>query len=398
MPQSNDLSRSLAALGPAAGSFTVDFPEHRQASGWRRFLPWVFGLLTLFALVLVVLHFGTIEQFTRLAWSARPEWFLLACVAQVATYGCASLVWRQALRRAGHPRSLSTLVPLGIAKLFTDQVVPSGGISGAILVARGLARRGVPTIVTMAVLLVGLVSYFGAYLASVLTSLGILRLHNRANAALFVVVAIFVAIVVAIPTGVLWMKQWAHRLPAIWVRRLPGTALLLKAIAEAPTDLLRDPVLPAETVILEFAVFALDALTLWLVFRALGDTPAIWAAYVSFIMASMAATLGPIPLGLGTFEAACVGMLSLLGVTIETALAATLLLRGSRSGYPWCQVCGLPNDRSLRDDHLATLVCLKRELWEPGARDRTKPWLNEAELMRPTRSRGRTWSSGLRSR
>jgi len=109
---------------------------------------------------------------------------------------------------------------------------------------------------------------------------------------------------------------------------LPGTALLLKAISEAPTDLLRDPVLLAETVILEFEVFALDALTLWLVFRALGDTPAIWVAFVSFIMASMVATLGPIPLGLGTFEAACVGMLSLLGVAIETALAATLLLRG----------------------------------------------------------------------
>jgi uncharacterized membrane protein YbhN (UPF0104 family) len=128
------------------------------------------------------------------------------------------LVWRQALRRAGHPRSLSTLVPLGIAKLFTDQVVPSGGVSGAILVARGLARRGVPTTVTMAVLLVGLVSYFGAYLASLLTSLGILWLYNRANAALFVAVAIFVAIVVAIPSGVLWMKQWAYCVPAIWVR------------------------------------------------------------------------------------------------------------------------------------------------------------------------------------
>src|SRR5271166_5678267 len=157
-----------------AGSRPVDFPEAGQASGWRRLLPWAFGLLTLFALVLVVLHFGTIEQFTRLAWAARPEWFLLACVAQAATYVCASLVWREALRRAGHPRSLSTLVPLGIAKLFTDQVVPSGGVSGAILVARGLARRGVPTTVTMAVLLVGLVSYFGAYLASALTSLGIL--------------------------------------------------------------------------------------------------------------------------------------------------------------------------------------------------------------------------------
>ena len=312
-------------LGASAGSFPVDFPEPGQASGWRRLLPWAFGLVTLFALVLVVLHFGTIEEFTRLARAARPEWLFLVCVAQAATYVSASLVWRQALRRAGHPRALSTLIPLGIAKLFTDQVVPSGGVSGAILVVRGLTRRGVPTNVAMAVLLVGLVAYFGAYLAAVLTSLGILWLHDRANAALFVVVSIFVVIVVA---GVLWMKQWADRLPAIWLRRLPGTALLLRAIAKAPTDLLRNPVLLGETVMLEFAVFALDALTLWLAFRALGDTPAIWVPFVSFIMASMAATLGPIPLGLGTFEAACVGMLSLLGVAIEAALAATLLLRG----------------------------------------------------------------------
>jgi uncharacterized membrane protein YbhN (UPF0104 family) len=315
-------------LGAAADSFPVDFPEHGQASGWRRLLPWVFGLLTLFALVLAVLHFGTLEQFTRLAWAARPQWLLLACVAQAATYVCASLVWRETLRRAGHPRSLNTLVPLGIAKLFTDQVVPSGGVSGAILVARGLARRGVPTSVAMAVLLVGLVSYFAAYLASVLISLGILWLHGHQNTALLVVVAIFVVIVVAIPSGVLWMRQWANRLPVRWLRRLPGTALLLGAIAKAPTDLLRDPVLLAETAALELAVFVLDALTLWLVFRALGETPAIWIPFVSFIMASMAATIGPIPLGLGTFEAACVGMLTLLGAAIETSLAATILLRG----------------------------------------------------------------------
>jgi hypothetical protein len=91
---------------------------------------------------------------------------------------------------------------------------------------------------------------------------------------------------------------------------------------------LLDPGLLAETIALEFAIFAFDALTLWLMFRALGDEPAVWVAFVSFIMASMAATLGPIPLGLGTFEAGCVGMLSLLGVAIETALAATILLRG----------------------------------------------------------------------
>jgi len=42
----------------------------------------------------------------------------------------------------------------------------------------------------------------------------------------------------------------------------------------------------------------------------------------------MAATIGPIPLGLGTFEAGAVGTLHFLGVSIEAALAGTLLLRG----------------------------------------------------------------------
>jgi uncharacterized protein (TIRG00374 family) len=315
-------------LAAGVDLFRPDFLEPEQVSGWWRLSSWAFGLLTLLALILVVAHLGTIEEFTRLAMEAAPYWFFLACVAQMATYVCAALVWRQALKRAGHPRPLSTLVPLGIAKLFTDQVVPSGGVSGAILVARGLVRRQVPTNVAMGALLVGLVSYFAAYLASALTGFGILWFHHRANVALFLVVAIFVAIVVAIPSGVLWMKQWGHRLPGSWIRRLPGTAHLLRAIAESPTDLLLDPVLLGETVALEFAIFALDALTLWLMFRALGNDPAIWIVFVSFIMASMAATLGPIPLGLGTFEAGCVGMLSFLGMAIETALAATILLRG----------------------------------------------------------------------
>src|SRR5579872_7010098 len=144
--------RDLAA---GVGRFGPDLLEQDRAARWWRFSSWAFGLLTLLALILVVAHLGTIEEFTRLAMEATPYWLLLACVAQAATYVCAALVWRQALQRAGHPRPLTTLVPLGIAKLFTDRVVPSGGVSGAILVARGLARRQVPPNVAMGALLVG---------------------------------------------------------------------------------------------------------------------------------------------------------------------------------------------------------------------------------------------------
>jgi uncharacterized membrane protein YbhN (UPF0104 family) len=44
-------------------------------------------------------------------------------------------------------------------------------------------------------------------------------------------------------------------------------------------------------------------------------------------MASIVVTLGPIPLGLGSFEATSTATLGLLGVPIENAFAATMLLR-----------------------------------------------------------------------
>ena len=131
--------------------------------GVRRLLPWIFGLLGVLALILAVSQFGSLERIVELARSARPAWLFLAVLVQAATYVCAALVWRQALRYAGHPRTLWTLVPLGIAKLFTDQVLPSGGISGTMLVVTGLIRRRVPAEVAMAAMLAGLVSYEIAY-------------------------------------------------------------------------------------------------------------------------------------------------------------------------------------------------------------------------------------------
>ena len=49
---------------------------------------------------------------------------------------------------------------------------------------------------------------------------------------------------------------------------------------------------------------------------------------MSFILASVVATLSPIPLGLGSFEGTCTGLLHLMGGRLEASLAATLILRG----------------------------------------------------------------------
>jgi len=89
---SQHLPAESQSPGPGNRSFRDDFLEQDHASGWWRLSSWAFGLLTLLALVLVVVHVGTIEQFTRLALAATPYWFFLACLSQAATYVCAALV------------------------------------------------------------------------------------------------------------------------------------------------------------------------------------------------------------------------------------------------------------------------------------------------------------------
>jgi uncharacterized membrane protein YbhN (UPF0104 family) len=292
-------------------------------------LPWLPALVALPALIAAVLHYGSLEKFVALAQTARPEWLLPGVAAQVATYVFAALSWRQVLRRAGQPRPFRTLFRLSVAKLYTDQAIPTGGVSGTILVVTALTRRGVPRHLAMAALLVSMTSYYGADVFAAVACLGLLWLHHDADFAVLGLVSVFVLAEVAIPTAVLWAKSRANHddLPA-WVRRLPGVDALVDAVADAPGDLLRDPRLLAGTFGCQVTIILLDSLTLWLVCRAIGMPVAPWVAFCGFTIGAIVAMISPSPLGLGTFEAGTTGMLVLLGMPIEAALSATVLLRG----------------------------------------------------------------------
>jgi len=50
--------------------------------------------------------------------------------------------------------------------------------------------------------------------------------------------------------------------------------------------------------------------------------------FASFMLSTLARTLGPVPGGSASFEAASVATLKLMGVPIAAGLAATLLFRG----------------------------------------------------------------------
>jgi uncharacterized protein (TIRG00374 family) len=298
-------------------------------SGWRRLLSWLPTLIVVPALVAIVWQYSSLERFASLVENARPQWLLPALVSQIATYVFAALAWRVVLHRVGQQRPFWTLFRLSIAKLYTDQAIPTGGISGTVLVMKALTRRGVPGPAAMAALLVGMVSYYAADVAAALACLILLWLHDDASFAILALVAAFVAVEIAIPSAVLWARRHAsHERVRGWVDRLPGVRAILEAVADAPTDLLRDPALIAAAFGCQLAIILLDSLTLWLVCQAIGTPVAFWVAFCGFSIGAIVAMIAPSPLGLGTFEAGTTGMLMVLGMPLEAALSATILLRG----------------------------------------------------------------------
>jgi len=343
------------------GQSGQDEPDLPRRS-WRIGASWLFGLLVLASVILVASAFTEIQHFAELARAAQPAWLLAALLLQALTYLCAAGVWYGTLRRTGVHRSFWSIVPLGLAKLFTDQALPTGGIGGTLLVVRGLERRGIPSGVGMAAILIGLVSFYIAYLIAVISALAVLYGNHVLDSLMIAAAVAFVPIACSIPTLVLAVRHWSRRKPADgrlaqllgWFSHLPGFSALMSAMAESPGALLRSPFAFIEPTILQVLIFALDAGTLWVMLRAVGADGAPMAALAAFVMASLAATVGPMPLGLGTFEAVCVTVLHLQGFSVEAALTATLLLRGFTFWLPMIPGLALARRELRRPKHGAS--------------------------------------------
>jgi len=312
-PQNNGITSSLPLLTPKAQS--------------HRFRSVFMGILLLSGVVAAVTHLGEIQHFAQLARQAQPIWLLIALLLQVGTYVCAAAVWHETLWYGNVHYPLFSLVPLGLAKLFSDQALPSGGVSGTGFFVAALKRRGVSTDLCMATMLVSLVTYYTAYLISALVSVALLWFYHAIHLWIIALVGLFCLVAVAIPTGALWLKHWGKRSLPRLLNRSPGIRDLLEGFTHAPGYLLRNPFLVAKATLFYATIFLLDAATLWAMLHAVGQNVSFLVAFPSFVVASIVATLGPVPLGLGTFEASSVALLKALGVPIEAGLTATLLLR-----------------------------------------------------------------------
>jgi len=303
----------------------ADSPVKGFFSSWRG---WFLAALLVSGLVIAALHWADVEHFGKLLTEAQPLWLVAAAALQLVTYVGLAAQWWLVLRKARTPPEPGKLLRLTLAKHFADQVVPTAGLSGNVLLVDRLVGLGVPRANAVAALLLQIIAYYISYALGALWVLVVLWWKHRSSLLLITAVLAFLVVAVGIPALTLWLhRRGRQRLPQ-WVQRWSKVKRFFELVGEAPSGLVRDPQLIAWLAFLNLLVFIADALTMQACILALGVTAPLSAGYVAFMLASIAVILGPVPMGLGSFEAVSIAMLRLFGVPFEAALSATLLFRG----------------------------------------------------------------------
>ena len=295
---------------------------------------WLLTALVLAGLVFAIRHFAQFEQFVALARKAQPIWLLAALALQALTYLSVAAGWSAVLRRAGSSQPITRLIPVAISKLFADQAIPGAGLGGSLLLIEHLTRLGTPRGAAMAALLVSMIGYYASYAVLALVMLFVLWSHSQATPLLTGLVTTFLIVAIAIPSLALWLRRRGSQPLPPRIEQIGPLQKLLQIVGEAPERLIRDKALVGKVTLFNGSVFLADAATLAACLLAVGEPLDLPTAFIALMAGSIAMTLTPIPLGLGTFEASCIGMLTLLGVPIEPAVAATLLLRGMTLWLP----------------------------------------------------------------
>jgi len=293
-------------------------------SSWRR---WLLAALIIGGLIVGALHWGDVKKFAELTAKARPAWLAAALLLQVSTYVSLSAQWWLVLRKAGSGRPMLRLLPLTITKLFADQVVPTAGMSGNVLLVDRLKSIGVPREHAMAAIILAILAYYLSYAAGTVIAVAMLALRGKLSLLPLAVAALLLTVATAIPAAILWLRDKGDDALPGWLRR-ESVREMFEMVGEAPRELVRDPRLIIKLGLLNFAVFVADAGTLLVCLFALGLHAPFDAAFVGFTMAAIVTLLGAVPLGLGSFEATSIATLRLMGVPFEAALSATLLYRG----------------------------------------------------------------------
>ena len=311
-----------------AGSSSVPATTARGSSSRRRYarwIPWLLAAAVLASVIFIALHYSEGREFAKMLEEAKPSWLIVAVRLQAATYAAQGEVFRAAVQE----RSLSRwwLYQLSLAKLFLDQALPSGGITSTVLAAAALEQKGISRAAAVSSAAINLVSYHTGYVVALAVAVLFIGLFGPSATLILIFAGLFLLFGIGLTVVILLL---AGRRTAPWrkVLRLPVLKHMVDFVKETDPQIMRDPKLLAEVTLWQIAIFLLDAATMWVLIRSLGTSAPVVAVFASFTVSSLFRTMGIVPGGLGTYEAASIFTLRAIGLNFPLALSATLLFRG----------------------------------------------------------------------
>jgi Mg2+-importing ATPase len=305
---------------------------------------WLVGAAALVAVIITALHFSEERQVMHVAEAAQPAWLLFAFVLQALTYLAQGESYRVVTRAARASLSWWEAYRLSLARLFVDQALPVGGVSGTIVVAQALEARGLKRGIVMACVVVEFVGNYIAFAATLAAALVIAFALHRAGVFIVSVAVVFLLFCVACIAGALSLS--GRRTVPRLIARIPLIRSGVRSLQQADPSFSRRPTLITQSALLQLVIQLLDAGTVWALVRACGGDAPLAGVFASFTIATLLRTVSVTPGGLGAFEAASTYSLKLVGVPLPVALSATLLFRGLSFWLP--MVPGLVFARPLR--------------------------------------------------
>ena len=287
------------------------------------------GLLVLIALIVFVyMHVGDTKKFLSLLGSAEPWWLVFAIGMQIATYMSVGLIWFRITHSAKFYIPLGALARLSLEKLSVDQFLPALGMSGNLVVYQAMKRLRLPRWLALEAILINILAHYIAYAIVTALALVALAYFYHVTPIILTLAGVFVIVLIFVPTVVLWLVAHKDKKLPSWLLRFNLVTKAKKVLKSVTPKQIFDPKLLVFASFFNIIVFLLDSGTLWAVLHSLGISATFFTAFIALILASVAATLSALPGGLGGFEAASVGLLTLMHVPLEAALAGTLILRG----------------------------------------------------------------------
>jgi uncharacterized membrane protein YbhN (UPF0104 family) len=287
------------------------------------------GILVLAGLVaFVVLHVGEMERFAVLLSHVEPAWLVLAIILQAGTYLCAGMIWHEVTRPRASSVPARALFRFSVEQLSVNQIVPTGGLSGNLLVFQAMRRLGLPAWLAGEALVAEILSGYIAYATVAIVALATLFAFGRVTPGIsYILVAFAVAAAAILSTILYFLKHKDRQLPS-WADRFRPLFGAHQAAKHMSSSRVLSWSLLIRTSAFNVGIFVLDSATLWAMMNVAGAPIGIPTAFVAIVIAFIAGTVSFLPGGIGGFETGAVTVLTILGSPIEAALAGTLLFRG----------------------------------------------------------------------